>query len=274
MAIHSFLKAEKGDPDWQFSPENYFGKEFKLIDASTIELAEKQSNLMVLRQTPTEKDLLAKHIKIEVKDESKLDLIILNEANNKLQQIFLYDIHVHQGAGINLGIFAKNGKFNKHIFQVYLEAGAEFNNYGLMFNDCGGDTEIITKVVHQHEDSHSTQFVLGMSGKDSQTVYQAMTVLDEGADGSEANIESDNIIMEEGGRCYSKPDIYADCNNVRSSHGCTTQFLDEDKIYYLQTKGMEFDKAKEVIIKSFQNRVFDVIPYEDIKEEVKQLFSN
>jgi len=40
MAIHSFLKAEKGDPDWQYSPEKYIGKEFKLIDANTVELAE------------------------------------------------------------------------------------------------------------------------------------------------------------------------------------------------------------------------------------------
>ena len=89
MAIHSFLKVEKGDPDWQFSPEAYFGKEFKLIDASTVELAEKQSNMMVLRQEPSEKELLAKHLKVVAKLESKLDLIILNEASAKLQQIFL-----------------------------------------------------------------------------------------------------------------------------------------------------------------------------------------
>lgn len=274
MAIHSFLKAEKGDPDWQFSPERYFGKEFKLIDASTIELAEKHSNLMVLRQTPTERELLAKHLKIEVKSDAKLDLIILNESDSKLQQIFLYDIHVHVGGGINLGIFAKNGKFNKHIIQVYLEDGAEFNNYGLMYNDVGGDTEIITKVVHQHVESYSNQVILGMAGKDSQTVYQAMTVLDEGSDGSEANIESVNMVLESTGRCYSKPDIYTDCNNVRSSHGCSTDFLNQDKIYYLQTRGLEYEDAKNLVINSFQDKIFDIVPYEDIKEEIKQIFSN
>jgi hypothetical protein len=29
MGIQSFLKAQKGDPDWVFTPEQYFNKEFK-----------------------------------------------------------------------------------------------------------------------------------------------------------------------------------------------------------------------------------------------------
>ena len=32
MGIQSFLKATKGDPDWAFTPEQYFDKEFKIID--------------------------------------------------------------------------------------------------------------------------------------------------------------------------------------------------------------------------------------------------
>ncbi len=274
MAIHSFLKAEKGDPDWQFSPEHYFGKEFKLIDASTIELAEKQSNIMVLRQNPTERELLAKHLKIEVKTDAKLDLVILNEADKKLQQIFLYDIHVEEGAGINLGIFAKNGKFNKHIIQVYLEEGAEFNTYGLMNNLVGGDTEIITKVVHRHPNSSSNQFVVGISGKDSQTVFQGMTVLDSNSEGSEANIECLNLIADENGRCHSKPDIYSDCNHTRSSHGCITEHMNDDKIYYLQTKGFSYEDARSTIINSFQNKVLEIIPFDDVKEEARQMFSD
>jgi Fe-S cluster assembly protein SufD len=272
MTIHSFLKIEKGDPDWQFSPESYFGKEFKLIDASTVELAEKQSNMMVLRQEPSEKELLAKHLKVVAKPDSKLDLIILNEADSKLQQIFLYDIRVEEGAGVNLGIFIKDGKFNKHIIQVYLESGAEFNVYGLLSNSVEGDTELITKIVHQNPSSFSNQFMLGMSGEKSQTVFQGMTVLTEDAIGSEANIDCINLILGEGGRCHSKPDIYVDCDNVQSGYTCTTEYLNEDKIYYLQSKGLSYEQAKSAITESFQDKVFSIIPYEDIREEVKQLF--
>ena len=55
MAIHSFLKAEKGDPDWLFSPDEYFGKPFKLLDANTVELKDGKEDSIVLRLNPTEK---------------------------------------------------------------------------------------------------------------------------------------------------------------------------------------------------------------------------
>ena len=272
MAIHSFLKAEKGDPDWQFTPEIYLGKEFKLIDASNVELAEEQSNLMVLRQNPSEKELLAKHIRITAKKESKLDLIIINEADSKLQQVFLYDIYLEEDAMINFGIFVKNGKFNKHIIQVHLDDGSEFNSYGMMSNTVGGDTEIISKVIHRNPDTSANQFIAGIAGANSQTVFQGMSALTEGSEGSQSHFESINLITGEKGRCRSKPDIFTDCEDVTSSQGCTIEYLNSDKIYYLQTKGLDIKTATKTVVDSFRNKVIDIIPYEDIKEEVRQLF--
>lgn len=272
MAIHSFLKIEKGDPDWQFTPERYFGKEFKLIDANTMEINQGQTDVMVLRQNPTEKELLAKHLKIHVKPESKLDLLVLNDSDSKLQQIFLYDIHIEEGGSLNFGIFVKGGKFNKHIVQVYLEEGGEFNAYGLMVNTTGGDTEIITKVIHQNVETISNQLILGMAGKNSQTVFQGMTVLSEGSNGSEATVEGRNLIVGEHGRCHSKPDVFVDCDEVSASYGSDTAHLDQEKLFYLQSRGLDLKQATDIAINSFQNQVINIIPYSDLKQEVIQLY--
>jgi Fe-S cluster assembly scaffold protein SufB len=272
MTIHSFLKAEKGDPDWQYTPEKYFGKEFKLADANTIEMIEGHTDQMVLRQNPTEKELLAKQVKIIVKPNSNLDMIIFNDADSKMQQIFLYNIHIEVGGTINFGIFVKGGKFNKHIVQVYLEDSAEFNSYGLISNNVGGDTELITKVIHQHPNSVSNQFILGMAGKDSQTVFQGMSALDVDSDGSEAHIESVNMIVGKKGRCFGKPDVYTNCDHAISTQLSSTESLNKDKIYYLQSKGLTENKATDAILNSFQNQVISIIPYPDLREEANQLY--
>jgi Fe-S cluster assembly protein SufD len=273
MAIHSFLKAEKGDPDWQFSPDQYFGKEFKIIDASTIEIAEGIKDLMVLRQDPTDKNLLAKHIKITSRPDSTLDLIIINDADDKLQQIFLYEVYLQENSIINFGVFAKGGKFNKHIIQVTLDEGANFSIYGLMANDVGGDTEIITKVVHQHHATSSRQFILGQAGNGSQTVFQGMVVLDEGSEGSDASVESINLTTGSKGRCHSKPEIYDNCGGVKSSIGKITQNLDAEKIYYLTTKGLDVKKAVQTVVNGFQSQVTNIVQFNDLKEEIQQIFN-
>jgi len=273
MAIHSFLKIEKGDPDWVFTPEQYFDKEFKIVDASNIELAEGVKDHMTLRQTPTDKELLAKHINIDIRDNGHLDLLVINESDKKIQQICMYDIVVRKGGNINFGIFLKDGKFNKHIIQVRMEQGASFSTFGLMTNDVGGDTEIVTKIIHQHPETKSRQFILGRASNTSQTVYQATAVLDKGSNGSEASIENMNLTLGDHCRCFSKPEIYTDCNSVKSSIGSMTEKLDAEKIYYLQTRGLDPKKAVQTVVNGFQNQAIQLLSYDDLKREVFEIFS-
>ena len=274
MTIHSFLKAERGDPDWQFTPDQHFGKEFKMVDASSIELKANTSDLMVLRQTPTDKKLLAKHLNIKIREEAKLDLFIINEADSKLQQIFLYDIYVHKDGILNLGLFVKDGKLNKHILQIYLEEGASFAAYGVMSNGVGGDTEIITKTIHRNLETMSNQLFLGLAEGKSQTVFQGMVGLEEGSEGSEANVSSINLVTEAGGRCFAKPEIYSDCMDTTTNLTSNVETLDAEKIYYLQSRGVSAGQASAVITDSFKNQVFNLIPYNDLKQEIQQMYAD
>jgi Fe-S cluster assembly scaffold protein SufB len=273
MAIHSFLKAEPGDPDWQFTPEQHFGKEFQMIDASLIELKEDVKESMILRQNPTDKKLLAKHLKVHVKEKSELNLIIINEADAKLQQIFLYDVYLHKNSTINFGIFAKDGKLNKHIVQVHFEDDSCFNAYGLLTNNVGGDTEIITKIIHKNYNTISNQLFLGMAGENSQTVFQGMVALEEGSDGSDANITSSNMTTGLKGRCFSKPEIYIDCDNTASSYNSVTDRLDKEKIYYLQTRGFSEKEAISLVTDSFKNLVLNLIQNDELKQEIAQIYA-
>lgn len=274
MAIHSFLKAERGDPDWQFSPEDYFGKEFKIIDASTVELDEGVSDRVVLRQNPTERELLAKHLKVIVQKGSMLEMTILNDVDANLQQVFLYDVHLKPGASLVLAIFAKNGKFNKHIVQVFQEEGSTFTAFGIASNESAGDTEIVTKIVHQGEDSTSSQLFLGMAGENSQTVYQGIVVAEAAADGSDISIENSNLVIGHQGRCYSKPETYINAEDVRSDHGCETQAINLERVCYLQSRGIPAEAAREMIVSGFRAQVISLVSEDNIREEIKEMYAD
>jgi Fe-S cluster assembly protein SufD len=273
MAIHSFLKAEKGDPDWQFSPEDYFGKEFKIIDASLVELDEGVTEKVVLRQNPTERELLAKHLKIQINKDASLEMMILNEVDKDLQQVFLYDIYLKSGSNLSLGLFAKDGKFNKHIVQVFQEDGSVFAAYGLVSNESGGDTEVITKIVHQGEDSESTQLFLGLAGENSQTVFQGIVVAEAESEYSNISIENGNLIIGSQGRCYSKPEIYVTTDFVSSTHGSETNTINLEKVMYLQSRGIPLDIARNMIISGFRSQVIDLVEDGHIRKEITDMYS-
>lgn len=272
MAIHSFLKAEKGDPDWQFSPDDYYGKEFKIIDASMVEIKEKAIERIMLRQNPTEKELLAKRLYMVLNNDSILDMIILNDVESNLQQVFLYEIHLKPGSNLNLGIFAKDGKLNKHIVQVYQDEGSILTLYGLISNQVGGDSEIITKSVYSGAKSISNQLFLGLAGKDSQTVYTSTILAEDSAFDSVIGIENANLILDDGGRCYSRPETFVVAENVISRSASEITKLDCEKLDYLQSKGISKDTATELLVNSFKNQVIDLIQLQNVQDEVKEMY--
>lgn len=273
MGIQSFLQAEKGDPDWLFSPDEYFGKQFKLSEANTVELKDGKTEGFVLRLNPTEKDLLAKHLKIDVRDGASLDLTVINECGPKQQQVFLYDIKIRPGASLQLGIFATGGKFNKHIFQIEIEDGGTLASYGYISNNDKGDTEIITKVFQHGAESLCTQLIGAQAGEDSQTVYQGTVKVGDEAEIAEANVESVNIVTGNGGRCFSRPDVISENVTAKVRYGSQTQCLDSNITYYLASKGLPPKATESLILDGFQKAIFNLIKKDDIREEVEQLFN-
>lgn len=274
MTIHSFLKATQGDPDWQYTPEIYFGKEFKIINAASFELAENSVDSIVLRQTPHDRDLLAKHITICVKADAALNLIIINDVDDAIQQVFLYDIHLDSGATLELGLFASGGKLNKHILQVSQDDNSEFLAYGVAANESNGDTEIITKVVVQGEQAVSKQLFLGIAGSGSQSVFQAMTIIEPASDQSDILIDNSNLIVGPGGRCYSKPEIFSDADLVIAQQNSSVNSIAIDQLLYLQSRGISAGDATNITISNFLSPVIDIVSDPVIQEEIKNLFNN
>lgn len=273
MGIQSFLKAQKGDPDWAFTPEKYFNKEFKIIDANLIELSPGKTDQVVLRQSPTERDMLAKHIRIDIREGAKLDLTIINEAPDNLQQVFIYEIRVRDGGQMNMGMFVKGGSLNKHIIEVMVDEGASFTGYGYILNEVGGDCEIVTKIEHRGNYSITDQFYVAEAGEDSQTVYQSMVHVNETVRYINIRADNFNLITGDNGQCQGVPEIYNSTPTARISSNTSSEFIDFDRIYYLQTRGFNKEEARAVIKNSHRKKILEFIEDTEIRQEIEQLWS-
>ena len=99
-----------------------------------------------------------------------------------------------------------------------------------------------------------------------------MVVLDEGGEGSEASVESTNLITGANGRCHAKPEIYTNCEGIKTSIGQIIESLGAEKIYYLQTRGLDPTAAVKTILNGFHKQAIDLVNYKDLKEELEQIF--
>ena len=67
----------------------------------------------------------------------------------------------------------------------------------------------------------------------------------------EAYQKNNNILLSPDARIETDPqlEIYAD--DVRCSHGATIGRLDEEALFYMRTRGIPYDTARRMLIRSF-----------------------
>jgi Fe-S cluster assembly protein SufD len=274
MAIESFLKVDSQDPDWSNSPTQYFGKKFKVIDANCLMIKENTDDLMVLRMNPTESDLLCKNLQVLGKDSSRLDLFILCDGSKNTQQVFIYNVTAEPDSIINIGIFVKDGKLNKHIFECELYENSVINIFGLAENEVGGSSEIISKVYHAGPCAESNTFVNSIAGKNSRTVFQGIVKIEEDMLDSVASVTNTSITCDETAQAFSTPQMIIDCGQVRAYHNCEVNTVDENNLWYLESRGIDRSSAETLLKTLHQDSVLDLIEYQDIRDELKDFFQS
>jgi Fe-S cluster assembly protein SufD len=81
-------------------------------------------------------------------------------------------------------------------------------------------------------------------------------------------LKNQNLILDDGARADSIPSLQIDANDVRASHGATVSRIDEEYIFYLQSRGIRRSTAVRMIVEGFFSSVFDRMRDERVREKL------
>ena len=79
---------------------------------------------------------------------------------------------------------------------------------------------------------------------------------------SVANIKCDTIILDKNSKSDTIPTNIVDNNTSLLEHEATVSKISEDKLFYLMSRGLSEDAAKELIILGFVNEFREELPME------------
>jgi Fe-S cluster assembly protein SufD len=72
----------------------------------------------------------------------------------------------------------------------------------------------------------------------------------------------------------SRPFLEILANDVRCTHGSTTGKLDEEQLYYLENRGIDYNRAEELLIEGFVGDVFDRMKNVGVTNVIPHLMRN
>lgn len=152
--------------------------------------------------------------------------------------------------------------------------GAEANVYGAYV--CGGDEKVKIAVDMYHDVPHcnSRQLFKGVAGGVSKVDFYGKIIVAQDAQRTEAYQENHNILLTDGAKVDTKPqlEIYAD--DVKCSHGATIGRLNEEEQFYMRSRGISLEDAKVLQMISFIAPVLENIEDHDERETIAADFEN
>ena len=152
--------------------------------------------------------------------------------------------------------------------------GSEANIYGAYV--CGGLERVKIAVDMHHDLPHcnSRQLFKGIAGGTSKVDFYGKIIVAKDAQRTEAYQENHNILLTDGAKVDTKPqlEIYAD--DVKCSHGATIGRLNEEEQFYMRSRGITLEDAKVLQMISFIAPVLENIEDEAERERVTAQFES
>ena len=181
------------------------------------------------------------------------------------------------------GQFGRESRVNAHSFAL----GARLSRNNIHVNLAGEGLECIlnglylTKgdqladhhmlVEHARPHCASHEYFNGILEGKSKGVFHGRILVQQAAQKTDAKQTNKNILLSDEATVDTKPqlEIYAD--DVKCTHGATVGQLDDDAIYYLRSRGIGLETARQMLIHAFAGEIIERVKCEPAREELDRL---
>lgn len=149
--------------------------------------------------------------------------------------------------------------------------GADVSFDGLYLAGDGQHIDNHTRVDHRVGPATSRQEYRGILNGHCRCVWNGKAIVHEGADGTDADQANHNLLLSTKAEIDAKPELEIYTDDVKCSHGTTVGQLDETALFYLRTRGLDKQQAKQVLTHAFAAGLVSRVPVDAAKETILQL---
>ncbi|MEN3001111.1 MAG: Fe-S cluster assembly protein SufD [Armatimonadota bacterium] len=167
------------------------------------------------------------------------------------------------------------GKLARVVLQHLMNGqGAEARPLGLFFGNDQQHLDFRTLQEHRVGNTTSDLLYKGVLDDEAQSVFSGLIRVHQGAQHTDAYQANRNLLVSEGARAHSIPNLEIGANEVRCTHGATVGPVQPDELFYLRSRGLDPATAEAVIVMGFFEQVLREIKPTDLRLSIQRLLAS
>lgn len=177
---------------------------------------------------------------------------------------------LYDSTNITLG-----GKLSRHdVFVKFNAEGGEAFVDGLYLVGEEQHADTHSLIDHAVPNCVSHQTYKGIVDEKARAVFNGKVFVRENAHGTDAQQSNKNLLLSNEARVDTKPQLEIFNDDVKCSHGATVGQLEEEELFYLLSRGLNEDLARNLLTYGFAEEVINKIEIESIKNQLDEAVLN
>lgn len=196
----------------------------------------------------------------EVADDAKLQHIRLQAEASHTTHLGLNQMHMGKNSQINSFAISMGGALSRlETHSLFLGSDATLAQSAIYLGRDRQHHDITSSVAHEIRNCASRQLIRGVLDDKARGVFQGKVRVAPDAQKTDGQQMSRALLLSRDAEADAKPELEIFADDVVCSHGATVGELDENLMFYLKSRGIAEEDARNMLINAFLVDTLDEI---------------
>jgi Fe-S cluster assembly protein SufD len=205
-------------------------------------------------------------VDLDVSDDARLSYVGIQDLGRTAWQLGYQVSRVGRDGHLSSFSVALGGSYARLRTDSRLAGqGGASNLLAAYFGDGEQMHDFRTMQDHEAPKTSSDLLFKGAVADEARSVYSGLIRVRRGAVGTNAFQTNRNLVLSEGARAHSVPNLDIAENDVRCSHASAVGPIDPDHRYYLESRGIPREVADRLIVLGFFDDILERAPVAGVR---------
>jgi Fe-S cluster assembly protein SufD len=213
----------------------------------------------------------AENIEVVLEDGAQLTFVTIQDWNDDSVHVVTQHSRIGRDAELRHVAVSLGGDVLRASTSAdYLGTGGSVEMLGVYFADEGQHIEHRLFVDHTAPRTKSNvEYKGALQGQDAHTVWIGNVLIRKEAEGILTYESNDNLVLTDGAHADSVPNLEIETGDIEGAgHASTTGRFDDQHLFYLQSRGIEEEEARRLVVHGFFNDIIRRIGVPALQERL------